>query len=62
MEQHKHCRICRKPIPLEEDFCSEECRERYEEMVSKRRKKMYIIYALLGVFFVVMFLTLSGYW
>ncbi|MEF8848140.1 MAG: DUF2116 family Zn-ribbon domain-containing protein [Candidatus Thermoplasmatota archaeon] len=42
--QHKHCQICGKAIPLEEKLCSEECKEKYEEMVKKRKILIYILY------------------
>lgn len=59
MEPHKHCGVCGKPVPLEETFCSEKCREDYREILSKRRKSMYIIYGLLTVLLVLMFLRLT---
>ena len=62
MDQHTHCQICGKPIPLDEQFCSQKCREEYENLINKRKKRMYILYGLLAVFFVVMFFSLSGYW
>ncbi|MFP4002092.1 MAG: DUF2116 family Zn-ribbon domain-containing protein [Thermoplasmata archaeon] len=57
MEQHKHCKICQKPVPLDEDFCSQKCREEYEDLVSSRKKKQYIFYALLVVFLIVLFFS-----
>ncbi|MBS3817607.1 MAG: DUF2116 family Zn-ribbon domain-containing protein [Candidatus Thermoplasmatota archaeon] len=59
MEQHKHCKICAKPIPLDEDFCSEKCREEYQDMVSERKKKQYIFYALLAVLIVVVYFSFA---
>ena len=44
--QHKHCQICGKAVPIEEDFCSEECKEKMEQMVKKKRLWMYVFYAL----------------
>jgi len=58
MEQHKHCRICQKPVPLDEDFCSEKCKEEYDDLLSSRKKKQYIVYGLLIVLFIVMILTI----
>jgi len=58
MEPHKHCKICNKPIPLEEEFCSEECREEYEDLVSSRKKRQYLLYGLFIVFMIVLFFTL----
>ncbi|MFP3872153.1 MAG: DUF2116 family Zn-ribbon domain-containing protein [Candidatus Natronoplasma sp.] len=57
MEQHKHCRVCNKPIPLDEDFCSDKCREEYQDLMQKRRRRQYIIYVLLAVLFVVTYLV-----
>ncbi len=57
MEQHKHCKICAKPIPLDEDFCSEKCREEYEGLMEKKKKRRYIFYVLLAVLFVVMYFS-----
>ncbi len=58
MEQHKHCRICQKPVPLDEDFCSEECKDEYDDLLSSRKKKQYVVYGLLIVLFIVMILTI----
>ncbi len=55
MEQHKHCQVCGRPIPVDETFCSEKCREEYEDMVSKRKKRMYVVYGLLAVLLIVIF-------
>lgn len=57
MKQHKHCNICEKPVPLDKDFCSEKCREEYQDLVGKRKKRQYIFYALLIVFLVVVYLS-----
>ncbi len=57
MEQHKHCKICAKPIPLDEDFCSEKCREEYQELMKKRKKMQYIFYILLIVLIIVAYFT-----
>lgn len=58
MEQHKHCKICQKPIPLDEEFCSEKCEEEYEDIVSSRKKKQYLVYGLLAVLLILMVLTI----
>lgn len=58
MDQHKHCKICEKPIPLDEDFCSKKCENEFEEIVKGRKKKQYIVYALFIIFLVVMALSL----
>ena len=43
--QHTHCNICGKAIPSSETLCSEECKQRYQAMLKKRKTYMYIMYA-----------------
>jgi len=51
--QHKHCRICDKAIPVDEETCSEECKTKLEALIKKRRTNVYIIWGLLIVVVVV---------
>jgi len=47
-DQHKHCPICQKPIPLSEKFCSSKCEQIYMEnqrKIAKSRKMLYIAFA-----------------
>ena len=47
---HRHCMTCGRAIPPDREFCSEECRRKYEEarMREKRMRKMlWIIYAVM---------------
>lgn len=54
--QHKHCRICGKAIPVDETFCSDECREKWNAMVKKRKMMMYIMYGMIFIFiFLILF-------
>jgi len=50
--QHKHCSICGKAVPVEETFCSDECKEKWDAMVKKRKMMMYIMYGMIVVFIV----------
>ncbi len=50
--QHKHCNICGKAIPVDETFCSDECKEKWNAMVKKRKMMMYIMYGMILVFIV----------
>ncbi|MFW6120408.1 MAG: DUF2116 family Zn-ribbon domain-containing protein [Petrotogales bacterium] len=54
--QHAHCQICGKAIPVSENLCSEECKQKYQSMVKKRKMLMYIMYALI---FVILILFLA---
>ena len=53
--QHTHCQICGKAIPIAETLCSEECKQRYQTMVKKRKMLVYIMYGLIA-FILVLFL------
>jgi len=47
--QHTHCQICGKTIPISETLCSDECKQKYQAMIKKRKMLMYIMYALIFV-------------
>jgi len=55
--QHKHCSICGKAVPVDETFCSDECKEKWAAMVKKRKTMMYIMYGMIVVFIVLMLYT-----
>ena len=47
---HRHCMTCGKAIPPDKEFCSEECRKKYERvrMREERVKKiLWIMYAVM---------------
>ena len=57
--QHSHCQICGKAIPYGETVCSDECREKYDTLVKKRKMYLYMMYAALALLlfmFVLMYL------
>ena len=47
---HVHCPMCGKSIPVEEGFCSKDCKEKYQGIMSKKRWMMYIILGLMAAF------------
>ncbi len=44
--QHQHCRNCSKAVPLEEDYCGEDCRHERTEELRRKRNQMYFIVIL----------------
>ncbi|RLF28917.1 MAG: DUF2116 family Zn-ribbon domain-containing protein [Thermoplasmata archaeon] len=56
--QHTHCQICGKAIPIKETFCSQECRQKYQAMLKKRKMLVYIMYA--AIFFMILILIISS--
>ena len=56
--QHKHCQICGKTIPIDENLCSEECKQKFQTMVKKRKILVYVMYAL--IFFILTMYLVSS--
>ena len=56
--QHAHCQICGKAIATEETMCSDECKQRYDSMIKRRKWLSYILYGSMIV--IVVLLLLSG--
>jgi len=56
--QHTHCHMCGKAVPVTETLCSEECKQKYQKMLKKRKMWVYIMYA--AIFFMIIVLILSS--
>jgi len=54
--QHNHCHICMKAIPVTENYCSEECKQKFLNMQKKRKLMIYFMYGLLAAVIVVVVL------
>jgi predicted nucleic acid-binding Zn ribbon protein len=55
--QHTHCGICGKAIPINESFCSEDCRQKYQQLLKKRKMLVYIMYGTIIFIVAVFFIT-----
>jgi predicted nucleic acid-binding Zn ribbon protein len=55
--QHTHCQICGKAIPLKENLCSEECKQKFQAMMKKRKMLVYLMYGLIFVILVMFLLA-----
>lgn len=58
--EHGHCRVCGKAIPIEEIFCSQECKEKFERFVKRRRILVLMMYALMIAIFLIIILVNIG--
>ena len=56
--QHTHCQICGKAIPMTETLCSDDCKQKYQGMIKKRKILMYVMYAL--IFVILIMFIISG--
>ncbi|MCK4996599.1 MAG: DUF2116 family Zn-ribbon domain-containing protein, partial [Thermoplasmatales archaeon] len=53
--QHAHCQMCGKSIPYGETLCSKECKQKYHNVLRRRKLIVYLMYGMLAaliVFFV----------
>lgn len=55
--QHKHCKICEKAILPEEELCSDECKNRWNVILKKRKWTMYFFYGMIALFIILVFLS-----
>ncbi|MDH7517772.1 MAG: DUF2116 family Zn-ribbon domain-containing protein [Candidatus Thermoplasmatota archaeon] len=55
--QHTHCHMCGKAIPANETLCSEECKQKYQNLLKKRRRYIYIMYGAIAVMVIVLILS-----
>ncbi len=53
-DEHKHCTICSRAIPMDRDFCSQECKDKYSKADKSKSRKNTIQMVVLGVVMVVM--------
>jgi len=54
---HNHCHVCMKAIPVNEMYCSEECKQKYFKMQKRRKLMIYFMYGLLAAVIVAIVLT-----
>ena len=38
-DEHKHCIVCGRAIPITQDFCGQDCREKYGKVEKDKDKK-----------------------
>jgi predicted nucleic acid-binding Zn ribbon protein len=51
VNQHTHCHMCGKVIPISETLCSKDCKDKYQNMVKRRKMFVYLMYAI--IFFII---------
>jgi predicted nucleic acid-binding Zn ribbon protein len=52
--QHSHCQICGKSIPFKEQYCSEECKQKFQTILRRRRLIVYLMYGMLAALIVIL--------
>lgn len=51
---HNHCMMCMKAIPVSETLCSEECKQKYQKMLKKKRLTVLFLWVMIIVFMAVL--------
>jgi predicted nucleic acid-binding Zn ribbon protein len=51
--QHTHCHMCGKSIPVGETLCSEECKQKFQSLVKRRKLILYLMYGMLAALIVI---------
>jgi predicted nucleic acid-binding Zn ribbon protein len=59
LPDHSHCIMCDEPIPEDEEFCSDKCKEEYHYKVKKEARRMNYFYITAIV--VVLLISLTVY-
>jgi len=54
---HNHCMMCMKSIPVSETLCSEECKQKYQKMMKKKRYLVLAMWVMIIVFLGILFFS-----
>lgn len=57
-EDHRHCKVCGKPCPPENEVCSTACRRKREAVLAARRNYQWLLYAAIALVVVLFALSL----
>jgi len=57
VQQHAHCHMCGKSIPYGETLCSEECKQKFQSLLRRRRFLLYLMYGLIAAVIVVILVS-----
>ena len=56
-EDHRHCKVCGKPVAPDAEFCSRSCRREREATLQSRRNLTYLMYGAMAFLAVLLVLT-----
>ncbi len=58
--QHRHCQSCLKAIPIGEEYCSDACKDDWNDLVKANKKKnlMAIVWMAVVVIFAMMLMAI----
>jgi predicted nucleic acid-binding Zn ribbon protein len=50
---HNHCHMCMKAIPVGKTLCSEECQQRYNTLMKKKKLTLLFLWVMIIAFIAV---------
>jgi predicted nucleic acid-binding Zn ribbon protein len=58
--QHRHCQSCLKAVPIGEEYCSDQCKDDWNDLVKANKKKnlMAIVWMVVVVIFAMMLMAI----
>ena len=56
---HRHCKICGKAIPPNQEFCSENCRSISERMEARQKRMRNLLIIMYVAVFLIIFIMLA---
>jgi len=57
LPQHKHCKVCRKAVLVDEDFCDDMCKLEFQTQMKKKRNS-YLLLLVFAVLLMMMAFTI----
>lgn len=54
-EEHKHCMVCGRAVNISQDFCSQECKDKYQKADKSKSKKSTITIIVMVVMVIAIF-------
>ena len=54
-EEHKHCIVCGRAVNISQDFCSQECKDKYQKADKGKSKKNTITIVVMVVMVIAIF-------
>ncbi|UYP46351.1 hypothetical protein NEF87_002636 [Candidatus Lokiarchaeum ossiferum] len=48
-DEHKHCMVCGRAVPMDRDFCTQDCKEKYSSADKKKGRSSTIQIVVLVV-------------
>lgn len=59
--QHRHCHYCDKAIPVDKQYCDDNCETQHKTILKTKKRQLLIFYVIMIIIFVfAVFLSIGG--